>query len=180
MLHECTVLPSLKKDAILKKLELEAKVRPNHVANENSTTGMPTEPWERSFRTVDFALILQNEATFHVGETIISILIFMYIYPTKWQEPVLVNLICLSVLRLFQMLRIIITPLVMEPSLSQQSAIWTSFCLDVLAHFFHLDWMEYLGMWCFLPFEIFRNGSNNLKHVHLFDLSLFSYILKTS
>ena len=34
MLHECTVLPSLKKDAILKKLELEAKVRPNHVVGK--------------------------------------------------------------------------------------------------------------------------------------------------
>lgn len=45
--------------------------------------------------------------------------------------------------------------------------------------FFHMDWMEYLGMWWF-PSEIFRNGSNNLKHVHLFDLSLFSYTLKTS
>lgn len=48
-------------------------------ANENSTTGMPTEPWKRSFRTVDFELILQNEVTFHVGETII----YPYIYISK-------------------------------------------------------------------------------------------------
>ena len=75
-------------------------------------------------------------------------------------------------LRLFEMLWNIITSLVIEPSWSQQSPIWTSFCLDMLAHFFHMDWMEYLGMWCFLPFEILRNGSNSLKHVHLFDLSL--------
>ena len=41
-------------------------------------------------------MILQNEVTFHVGESII--------YPKKWQEPLLVSLICLSVLRLFEML----------------------------------------------------------------------------
>lgn len=122
-------------------------------ANENSTTGMPTEPWKRSFRTVDFAVILENEVTFHVGETIIYPYLYIYIniYPKKWQEPVLVNLMCLSVLRLFQMLRMFITPLVMEPSWSQQSAIWTSFCLDVLAHFF--TWIEWsiLGCDVFFP-----------------------------
>lgn len=70
----------------------------------------------------------------------------IYIYPKKRQEPVLVNLMCLSVLRLFQMLRMFITPLVMEPSWSQQSAIWTSFCLDVLAHFF--TWIEWSILGC--------------------------------
>ena len=46
MLHECIVLPSLKKDAILKKLELEAKVRPNHVVGK----------WELNDRNINRTL----------------------------------------------------------------------------------------------------------------------------